>query len=618
MLEKIQSPEDLRALNANQLDELAGEIRKKLISTVLRQGGHLASNLGVVELTIALDYVFSDPTDRIVFDVGHQAYVHKLLTGRQQEFEKLRERGGMSGFSRSAESDYDAFSAGHAGAAISAALGMARARDLMGGAHSVVAVTGDGAMTCGMCYEALNDAGHTGTPLIVVLNDNEMSISRNVGALSSHLTRLRQSFAYGKSKKAIKSGLSRVPVVGPKLARGLSRLRDSVKRLLIDDRFFDALGFQYLGPIDGHDVRRLIEVFEKAKTADHPTLIHVATRKGCGYEQAEEHPDVYHGVPPGCIERDENEGDVSNGRVAADELIAMAENDIRVTALTAAMPLGTGMSAFASRFPERFFDVGIAEEHLVTTAAGMAAAGLRPYAAVYSTFLQRGYDQLLHDVCLEQLPVTLLIDRGGLVGPDGATHQGVYDLSFLRQMPGMIVAAPRDVRDLKRLVRLSMETDGPMAIRYPKNGEDMGPRLTSSQRLRVGEWEELLAGEDVMILAVGRMVRTALRVSIDLMGKGVSCGVIDARFVKPMDEDMLEREARKGRLLVTLEDNALAGGFGSGVNEWLSDHGMATRILRLGVPDAFIEYGTLSEQMEECGLSAGRVCDAILSHMTKM
>ena len=618
MLERIHSPEDLRGLNPGQLEILAGEIRKKLISTVLRQGGHLASNLGVVELTIALEYVFSDPADRLVFDVGHQSYVHKILTGRQAEFDHLREKGGLSGFTRSAESDYDAFSAGHAGTAISAALGMARARDLMGGDHSVVAVVGDGAMTCGMCYEALNDAGHTKTPLIVVLNDNEMSISPNVGALSSHLTRLRQSFAYGKSKKAIKSGLSRIPAVGPKLTRGVAKLRDSIKRLLVDDRFFDALGFQYLGPMDGHDIRRLIEVFNKAKTAGQPVLIHVVTHKGRGYEQAEQRPDVYHGVPPGYVEKDESEGDVANGCVAVDELVAMAESDIRVTALTAAMPLGTGMNVFASRFPERFSDVGIAEEHLITTAAGMASAGLRPYAAIYSTFLQRSYDQLLHDVCLEQLPVTLLIDRSGLVGQDGATHQGVYDLSFLRQMPGMIVAAPRDVRDLKRLMRLSMEVDGPMAIRYPKNGEDMGPRLTSTQRLRVGEWEELIAGEDAVILAVGRMVRVALRVSIDLMGRGIACGVIDARFVKPMDEKMLENAARSHRLIVTLEDNVLPGGFGSGVSEWLSDKGISVQLLRLGVPDEFIEYGTISEQMEACGLGADQICDAISERMTKM
>ena len=620
ILEKIQSPEDLSALSIGELEQLAGEIRQTLLDTVLRQGGHLASNLGVVELTIALEYVFCHPEDRLVFDVGHQAYVHKLLTGRQEEFAHLRQRGGLSGFPRSAESEYDAFSVGHAGTAISAALGMARARDLMGGDHAVAAVVGDGAMTCGMCYEALNDAGHTETPLIVVLNDNEMSISPNVGALSAHLTSLRQSFAYDKTKKIIKLGLSHIPVIGKPMARGAERIRDLLRGLVVDDRFFDALGFKYLGPIDGHDLRGLIRVLRKAKQANRPVLIHAITRKGMGYEEAEQRPDVYHGVPPGYIDKDESEVEAAaaNGRVAVDELVAMAESDIRVTALTAAMPLGTGMNVFASRFPERFCDVGIAEEHLITTAAGMAAAGLRPYAAVYSTFLQRSYDQLLHDVCLEHLPVTLLIDRGGLVGQDGATHQGVFDLSYLRQMPGMIVASPRDVRDLKRLMRLSMKVDGPMAIRYPKSGEDMGARLSSGQELKVGQWEELLGGEDIVILAVGRMVRTALRVSIDLMGLNYSCGVTDARFIKPMDEALLRKAATGRRLLVTLEDNALAGGFGSGVAEWLADNGVQIPLLRLGVPDRFIEYGTTSEQTAECGLDAESIRQAIVDRMTNL
>ena len=619
LLETIRTPEDLKNLNLEQLEVLAGEIREKLISTVLRQGGHLSSNLGVVELTIALDYVFHNPEDRLVFDVGHQSYVHKLLTGRQKEFEHLRQReGGISGFTRSAESEYDAFSAGHAGTAISAALGMARARDLMGGDHAVVAVVGDGAMTCGMCYEALNDAGHTKTPLIVVLNDNEMSISPNVGALAGHLTVLRQSITYTKTKKVIKDGLARIPVIGKPIARAMKRVRNAVKSLVMEDRFFSALGFRYLGPIDGHDIERLIRALRKAKTENRPVLLHVVTQKGYGHEESEKRPDVYHGVPPGYVDTEDIEIAAANGRVAVDELIAMAESDIRVTALTAAMPLGTGMNVFQSRFPERFCDVGIAEEHLITTAAGMAAAGLKPYVAIYSTFLQRGYDQLMHDVCLEGLPVTLLIDRGGLVGQDGATHQGVFDLSYLRQMPGMVVASPRDVRDLKRLMRLSMTLDAPMAIRYPKSGEDMGARLGSTTDLKVGEWESLLGGQDILILAVGRMVRTALRVAIDLLGLGYSCGVTDARFIKPMDEEKLRDAAQTHKLLVTLEDNALAGGFGSGVAEWLCDHELNVPLLRLGVPDQFIEYGMISEQMAECGLDAQSIREAIVRRMAKL
>ncbi len=618
LLEKINSPEDLSALSIAELERLAGEIRTVLVDTVLRQGGHLASNLGVVELTIALEYVFSSPEDRIVFDVGHQSYVHKLLTGRQEEFKKLRQRGGMSGFTRSAESDYDAFSAGHAGTSISAALGMARARDLMGGDHSVVAVVGDGSMTCGMCYEALNDAGHTKTPMIVILNDNEMSISSNVGALSGYLTNLRQSFTYGRTKDAIKSIFGRIPLIGQPMVRMMTHVRDAVKRLLVEDRFFEALGFQYLGPLDGHDIRRLIRVLKRAKQANEPVLLHVVTEKGRGYTQAEEHPDKYHGVAPSYSEPSNIEIAAANGKIAANELIEMAQSDIRVSVLTAAMPIGTGMGAFGKQFPERFHDVGIAEEHLITTAAGMAAAGLRPYAAVYSTFLQRGYDQLIHDVCLEKLPVTLLIDRAGLVGQDGATHQGVFDLSFLRQMPDMVVASPRDVRDLKSLIRLSARLEQPMAIRYPKGGEDMGARMTPDQDIEVGQWEELMGGEDVMILAVGRMVGISLRACIELMGAGISCGVTDARFIKPMDERLLEKAAKEHKLVVTVEDNVLAGGFGSGVAEWMVDHGYTTPVLRLGVPDRFIEYGMTDEQLSECGLDTQSIRNAIINRMTKL
>ena len=616
MLEKIHSPGDVQALEEKELSALAEEIRKKLVETVLRQGGHLASNLGMVELTIALNRVFTPPRDKILFDVGHQAYVYKMLTGRQAAFESLREKNGLSGFSRRSESEYDAFSAGHAGTAISAALGMARARDLAGETWSTVAVVGDGAMTSGMCYEALNDAGHAEIPLIVVLNDNEMSISHNVGALSAHLTRLRQSFAYDRAKEALKSGLGRVPAVGEAAVRGLTRLRDSLKQLVIEDKFFDALGFQYLGPIDGHDIQELTRVLRKAREAGRPVLIHVVTQKGRGYEMAEARPDVYHGVPP---EEDEDEAvGESFGRAAAAELMELARGDDRIVAFTAAMPQGTGLSAFAEAFPARFFDVGIAEEHMITTAAGMAAAGMRPYVAVYSTFLQRGYDQLIHDVCLENLPLTLLIDRSGLVGRDGATHQGVYDLSYLRQMPNMTVAAPRDIRDLCRLLRMSARMDGPLAIRYPKKGEDLGEHLGEKGDIQPGRWEELISGGDAVILAVGRMVGVALRASVLLAAQNISCGVIDARFIKPMDEDMLAGAAKKSALLVTLEDNALMGGFGSGVAEWLSDRGVNTPLLRLGVPDRFIEQGTLREQAGECGLTEEDVARAVGQRMKKV
>ena len=611
MLDKINSPQDLKALSVRELEGLAAEIRALLVDTVLRQGGHLASNLGAVELTLALDYVFNPPEDKLVFDVGHQAYVHKILTGRRALFAHLREQGGLSGFPRISESEYDAFSAGHASTALSAALGMARARDLMGDRHAVVAVVGDGALTGGMCYEALNDAGSSRTPLVVILNDNEMSISRNVGALSAHLTKMRQGRLYGGARRAMKRGLGRLRVGRP-LLRGISKAVGSVRRLLLGEHFFEALGVRYLGPIDGHDLKTLIAVLNKAAASEEPVLIHVITQKGRGYKAAEDAPERYHGVSPQGAKPG-----ISNGKIAVNELIALAEKDIRVTALTAAMPVGTGLDEFQRRFPERFFDAGIAEEHMITMAAGMAAAGLRPYVGVYSTFLQRAYDQLLHDVCLEALPVTLLIDRGGLVGADGATHQGVFDLSYLRQMPNMVVASPRDVRQLKRLIQLSATYDGPMAIRYAREGDDMGANLRDREPLRLGSWEQLIAGEGVEILAVGRMVRVALNASVELAQRGVACGVVDARFVKPLDEAMLERLASGCRLLVTLEDNAVAGGFGSAVNEHLAAQGLAVPLLNLGVPDRFVEQGTVEEQMAVCGLTAPAVAAAIAGRLAE-
>ena len=606
MLEKINSPQDLKGLSLEELEGLAAEIRALLVETVLRQGGHLASNLGVVELTLALDYVFNPPEDKLVFDVGHQAYVHKILTGRREAFSHLRERGGLSGFPRISESEYDAFAGGHASTSISAALGMARARDLTGGTHAVVAVVGDGALTGGMCYEALNDAGSSRTPLIVVLNDNEMSISRNVGALSRHLTRMRSGRLYGRARKAVKSGLGRLPGIGRPVLRSVTSTVASIKRLLLGEHFFEALGVRYLGPIDGHDLKNLISVLKRAAAGDEPTLIHVITQKGRGYAEAEEQPERYHGVPAGTG----RPADAPNSRIAVDELIALAEKDSRVAALTAAMPVGTGLIEFARRFPERFFDVGIAEEHMITMAAGMAAAGLKPYVGVYSTFLQRGYDQLINDVCLESLPVTLLIDRGGLVGQDGATHQGAFDLSYLRQMPNMVVASPRDVRQLRRLIRLSASLNGPMAIRYAREGDDLGADPRDGEPLRLGSWEELDGGDDVEILAVGRMVRVALDASAELERRGVSCGVVDARFIKPLDEERL-RDAAGRRLLVTLEDNALAGGFGSAVNEKLAAWGLRANVMNLGLPDRFIEQGAVAEQLEECGLTARAVADAV-------
>ncbi len=606
LIEQIHDPSDLKKLNVRQLRQLAHELRDEIVKVVSDRGGHLASNLGVVELTIALHYVFDLPQDKLVMDVGHQCYAHKLLTGRWELFQKLRQRGGASGFPQMDESEYDAFTAGHASTAISAALGMARTRDIMRGEYSVVALVGDGALTGGMCYEALNDAGQAGTRMIVILNDNDMSIAHNVGAMSRYLTRLRQSKGYLAMKHGVRTRLETMPRIGRPVYRFLAKSRDWVRSLFVADKFFDALGFKYIGPVDGHDIKQMIRVLRRAKSDDKPLLIHVVTQKGKGYTPAEDHPDAFHGVAPFYIESGESKGEerVSSGEVAARQLIELADNDIRICAVTAAMPSGTGVDAFQQAHPERFFDVGIAEEHAVTMAAGMASQGMKPYVAIYSTFLQRAYDQIAMDVCRNALPVTFLIDRAGLVGPDGATHQGVFDLSYLRSLPNLIVAAPRDVRDLKKLICLSQSVNEPMAIRYPRVCEDLGPGIQSQRDIRVGEWELLSGGSDVMILAVGRMVQCAMQSTIELMGKGISAGVVDARFVAPMDEEMLVDVAQKARLLVTAEENALAGGFGEGVLQLLAKRGLRVPVLTLGVPGRFIGHATIAQQLEACELDS--------------
>ena len=611
----INDPSVLKGMSVDELNTIADELREEIIQTVSRRGGHLASNLGSVEMIVALHTVFDAPEDKLIFDVGHQAYAHKLLTGRLEGFQNLRRRGGVSGFPQMAESEYDSFTAGHASTAISAALGMARTRDVMRADYHVVAVVGDGALTGGMCYEALNDAGQSNTRLIVVLNDNEMSISRNVGAMSRYLTRLRQSKTYSAVKRGVRRGLNRIPVVGLPISSFIERIKDSLKTLLLDGKFFSALGFEYIGPIDGHDIKHMIRVLNRAKASDKPTLIHLVTQKGKGYQPAEAHPEQYHGVVPFYIESGEARdggGGASNGEVACRMLCELADKDIRICAVTAAMTDGTGLTAFQKAFPSRFFDVGIAEEHAVTMAAGMAATGMRPYVAIYSTFLQRAYDQILTDVCRNRLPVTFLIDRAGLVGADGQTHQGTFDLSWLRTMPNMVVSSPRDARDLKRLIQLSLQSEEPFAIRYPKSGDDLGPGVETQHDFAIGEWELLSDGEDVIFFAVGRMVQQAMQATVELLGKGVRAGVVDARFVKPMDERLLLRCAGKVRLVVTVEENTLEGGFGEGVAEAIQRAQIDVRVLSLGVPDRFIGHGSVQEQLEECGLTGLQIAERVL------
>ncbi len=620
LIEQIHEPADLRKLNIKQLRQLCGELRAEIINVVSEHGGHLASNLGAVELTVAIHYVFDTPVDKLVFDVGHQSYAHKLLTGRYQDFHTLRQKGGISGFPQQDESEYDAFTAGHASTAISAALGMARTRDIMRGDNEVVAVVGDGALTGGMCYEALNDAGQSNTRMIVVLNDNDMSIAPNVGALSRYLTRLRQSKGYIAVKHGVRDRLEKHPKFGEPLYRALSKFRNKIRSLFVDDKFFSALGFKYIGPVDGHDLRHLIRVLRRAKGEDKPQLIHVVTQKGRGYQPAEDHPVTFHGVAPFYLESGsrKQEGEMASGKVVASQLADMADNDIRICVITAAMPMGTGMDVFQKAHPDRFFDVGIAEEHAVTMAAGMASQGLKPYVAIYSTFLQRAYDQIMVDVCRNGLPVTFLIDRAGLVGEDGETHQGAFDLSFLRSIPGLVVAAPRDVRDLKKLVEISQDYSGPMAIRYPKGCEDMGPGIQSQQRFSIGQWELLSDGRDVMIFAVGRMVPMAMQAAIELMGKGISAGVVDARFIAPMDKNLLLRKAAGVRLVVTVEENVLAGGFGEGVLDVLATGNIGIPVLTLGLPNRFIAQATVAEQTAECALDALSIAHRIHKRLSEI
>lgn len=616
MLKDIQNPSELKKLSIRELEALAAEIREELIQTVSETGGHLASNLGIVELTLAMHYVYDCPEDKFVFDVGHQSYVHKLLTGRYERFSTLRTQGGLSGFPDADESIYDTFVAGHASTAISAALGLARTRDIMHGENHIVAVVGDGALTGGMCYEALNDAGQSKTPMTVILNDNEMSISPNVGALRHYLDGLRQSKSYRAFKRGVRRWLEKIPRIGVPIFHLIEKLRDALKLLFVDGQFFEALGFVYLGPIDGHDIKHMIRVLKRAREDQRPVLVHVLTQKGKGYRPAENHPDEYHGVVPFYIESGKSRSampSVSCGKIVAHQLSEAADSDIRVCVTSAAMVAGTGMEEFQKNHPDRFFDVGIAEEHAVTMAAGMASAGMKPYVAIYSTFMQRCYDQMMNDVCRCNLPVTFLLDRSGFVGADGKTHQGLYDLSYMRSMPNLVIAAPRDVRDLKKLVDLSLSLNAPMAIRYPKEGLDLGAGMAAQQELKVGEWELLSDGADVVFFAAGPMVQTAMQASIELMGKQIQAAVVDARFIKPMDETLLLKKSKEARIVVTLEENTVMGGLGEGIAHVLAAHHCVKPMLILGAPDDFVAQGSISEQRNACGLSVDAICAKVIS-----
>lgn len=616
ILGKIASPDDVKLLDSAERRILADEIRAAIIDTVSRTGGHLASNLGAVELAIALHVAFDSPSDKLIWDVSHQSYAHKLLTGRQSAFATLRQGGGISGFTRRDESEHDPFGAGHASTSISAALGMAKARDLKGGKEHVVAIIGDGALTGGLAYEGLNNAAQLKTDVIVVLNDNRMSIAENVGGLALHLSKLRMKPFYHKVEQRAKEVVQRIPA-GRTIARTAEGISHGVVRLLGSETgvLFEELGFTYLGPIDGHNVDLMVEVFESAKQLKGPLLIHVVTQKGKGYEHAENDARQFHGISSfdiadGSIER--SNGNTTYTRAFAETLIELAEQDQSIVAITAAMPDGTGLAKFAERFPDRFFDVGIAEEHAVTFAAGLAAGGLRPVVALYSTFLQRGYDQIIHDVCLQNLPVVFAIDRAGLVGEDGPTHHGAFDLSFLRHIPHLVVAAPKDTIELRDLLATAVKHDGPMAIRYPRGGGPSPFERTIPTVHSIGEGERIIDGGDAEIIAVGSTVYPSLEAADILAAEGISVGVVNARFVKPLDERLLTAAFENHVPVVIVEDNALMGGFGSAVLELASSKGFGLqRVLRIGIPDRYIEHDTPDSLRERLGMNSSGIAQAV-------
>ena len=596
ILDTINSPADVKALSMEELKQLAEEIRQLLISVIAKTGGHLAPNLGVVELTLALHRVFSTPEDKIVFDVGHQAYIHKIITGRREQFPTLRQYGGLSGFPKRSESAHDAFGTGHSSTSISAALGMAVARDIKQQDYNVIAVIGDGSMTGGMAFEALNNAGTLHKRMIVVLNDNEMSISKNVGAMSEYLYHLRTGETYNKLKHDLEGWLKNMEF-GSDVLKALRRLKGSVKYLMVPTSIFEELGFTYLGPIDGHDLPTLIEVMQAAKKIDGPVLVHVLTKKGKGYKPAEESPNKFHGTGPFEIATGKKitnpNAPITYTEVFGKALTELADEDKDIIGITAAMPDGTGLSAFAKAHPTRFFDVGIAEQHAVTSAAGAAAAGLKPVAAIYSTFLQRAYDSVLHDICMQKLHVTLCLDRAGLVGDDGYTHHGVFDYAYLRSMPEMTVMAPKDENELRHMLKTAVDFDGPISLRYPR-GSGVGVDITEPmEALPIGKAEVLREGQDVSIWAIGSMVQSAAQAAEKLAEQGISAGVVNMRFVKPLDKELLLAQAKEYGKIVTLEEGVLQGGVGSAVLETLNEAQLLTKcqVLTLGIPDEFVLHG---------------------------
>ena len=616
LIDQIQQPADIKKLSRDNLDRLSKEIRKLIVDVVSKTGGHLASSLGAVELAIALHYVFKSPEDKIIWDVGHQAYAHKIITGRREKFNDLRQLNGISGFTKRSESPYDAFTTGHSSTSISAGLGIASALRLKKSDSKVVVVIGDGSMTAGLAYEGLNQTGGIHKDLIVILNDNDMSISQNVGALSSFLSRTLSARALQNFRKNFGEFLKSLPGIGTDVYQLAKRSEESFKTFVTPGMLFEAFDFEYFGPINGHKINHLIDILDNIKALNEPVLLHVRTQKGKGYLPAEKNPVYFHGV--GAFEvKTGNSVKKKNAipsytKVFGDHMVEFAESDINIIAVTAAMPEGTGLTEFCNKFPDRFFDVGIAEQHGVTFAAGMASQGMKPVVAIYSTFLQRAYDQIVHDVCIESLPVKFAIDRGGIVGEDGPTHHGLFDFSYLRHLPNMVVMAPKDENELARMLLTALEyNDGPIAFRYPR-GPGIGATVETPVRpLAIGKAETLTEGDDVLILAIGSMVSEALKAHDILKSKNISATVVNCRFVKPLDDGLLEALVRKIPRVVTVEENMVQGGFGSAVLECLADLGVANyQLKRLGIADRFVEHGNQSILRSNHGLTGDAIAAA--------
>lgn len=614
VLEKIVSENDIKKIDKSEYDILAAEIREFLLNKISECGGHLASNLGVVELTMALHLVLEFPKDKIVWDVGHQAYTHKILTGRKDGFDKLRTYGGMSGFPKRRESKCDCFDTGHSSTSISAGLGIVAGKEISGSEGTVVSVIGDGALTGGMAYEALNNAASIKRNYIIVLNDNEMSISENVGGMSTYLSSIRTGNVYNDIKEGVAKTLNSIPVVGGKLVTQIKKTKSSIKQLVIPGMFFENMGITYLGPVDGHNISQLVKVFREAKKLDHAVLVHVITKKGKGYEPAERHPSRYHGVEPFDI-------NTGKGLVKKTEptytdtfshyITKYARSNEKIVGITAAMPEGTGLKKFKEEFPNRFFDVGIAEEHAVTFAAGIAAAGLKPYVAIYSSFLQRAYDQILHDVCIQDLPVVFMIDRAGLVGGDGETHQGIFDISYLNSIPNMSILAPKNKYELGEMLKYSTYYNGPMAIRYPR-GTAYDGLNEYREPVKYGKCEVIYKEKDIALLAVGNMVERAVYVREILKEKGYCVSLINARFVKPYDEECIMELTKNHSLLVTMEENVLNGGFGENVLRYVSSLDCDMKVVNIAVPNLYLEHGKVEMLRKEAGIDVDSIVKKIL------